>query len=147
MERESVLSFDAVKELFNHFFRDSWRLLDDNVLDAWMSACPAPLTLFGIARGRYDSLNTNDKRNARSNGRKQLIARFREVVQRRNDCIHNCDRPKTKPQRIPTLTTVKRVLDDVQFLVGRCDGHIVQEFDHYLSGLGCDLTTRGQLRY
>ena len=50
--------------------------------------------------------------------------RFREIFQRRHDCIHNCDRPRVKPQPLTAADVVRRVLEDVEFLVCRCDEHI-----------------------
>ena len=61
------------------------------------------------------------------------------TVQRRHDCIHNCDRPRIAPQKLERAGTVERVVHDAVFLVERCDDHITKEFREFL--LSCNAST------
>jgi hypothetical protein len=40
-----------------------------------------------------------------------------------------------------------KVIQDVEFLVNRCDDHINTEFGQFLSDIGCNATTIGQAGY
>jgi hypothetical protein len=46
-----------------------------------------------------------------------------EIVQRRHDIVHNCDRPKTAKQPM-TLGQAKGMLVDVHDFVKVTDGHL-----------------------
>ena len=61
-----------------------------------------------------------------------MTGRFRTIIQRRHDCIHNCDRPKVAPQALDRAGTVRNVIRDVRFLVTRCDAHVEQEFGEWM---------------
>ncbi len=76
-----------------------------------------------------------------------MRARFGEIFQRRHDCIHNCDRPKVAPQVLAGAGTVLKVIEDVEFLVRRCDEHINAEFRHFLLSTGCPPAVVGQAGY
>ncbi len=71
---------------------------------------------------------------------------MQDIVQRRHDCIHNCDRPKVKPQNI-SIGTVRRVIDHVDFVVTRCDEHIEREFPKFLKECGFARSTVAQVGY
>ena len=71
----------------------------------------------------------------------KLKERFAEIFQRRHDCIHNCDRPKLRPQDLARSGTVLKVIQDVEFLVNRCDEHINAEFRQSLIDMGCQAAT------
>jgi hypothetical protein len=77
----------------------------------------------------------------------QFKERFGIIFQRRHDCIHNCDRPRMSPQPLDQSITVLKVIEDVEFLVFRCDEHINTEFHQFLTGIGCSATTINQARY
>jgi len=77
----------------------------------------------------------------------RVESRFREIFQRRHDCIHNCDRPRVKPQPLSTLRVVLDVILDIEFLVGRCDEHITTEFRQFLLDAGCPVAVVGQVGY
>jgi hypothetical protein len=55
--------------------------------------------------------------------------------------IHNCDRPRMRPQELARSGTVLKVNQDVEFLVHRCDEHINAEFRQFLQGMGCSPAT------
>jgi hypothetical protein len=146
MERENVLSLDEVKRLFNRFFRVDHRLFGD-LLDAWIRHPQGKKRLFGITSGAYASLGPADQHAARRLAKDQMEVRFRTIIQRRHDCIHNCDRPKMAPQPLVKGGTVVKVIEDVEFLVNRCNEHINGEFRQFLLACGCPPATVAQAGY
>ena len=146
MERENVISLSTIQTLLNKFFRKGHRLFGD-LLDPWMSRPDARIRLFGILPQEYVALSASDKSNARKKASDQFEERFRTIFQRRHDCIHNCDRPKVSPQPLDKCGTVLKVMQDIEFLVRRCDEHIKTEFRHFLVGAGCSTTIIAQAGY
>lgn len=146
MERENVISLSAIQTLFNKFFRDGHKLFGD-VLDIWLSHSDAKIRLFGVSRADYLAKTNNDKDVARKSAKKQLEDRFRAIFQRRHDCIHNCDRPRVSPQPLDKGGTVLKVIQDIEFLVYRCDEHIKNEFKEFLIAIGCSAATITQAGY
>lgn len=145
MKRDNVLSLGKVKTLFNPFFRDDKKLFS-GVLDAWITSRNANSRLFGMTKRNYLALAIpKDKDKARKKAGRILESRFNEIIQRRHDCIHNCDRPKTKPQSIQGCGTVANVIRDVRFLVEKCDDHIDAEFREFLLDIGCAPQTMNRL--
>jgi hypothetical protein len=103
---------------------------------------PAAKTrLFGITSTAYRGMNLARQDQARKDAIEKLEERFAEIFQRRHDCIHNCDRPKVRPQSLARRGTVFKVIEDVEFLVHRCDEHINSEFKQFLSTIGCAAAT------
>jgi len=141
MERENVLSLHTVQELFNKFFREDRRFFKALLLDAWICHAEAKPRLFGVRGADFLAMTNPDKETARKAARKKLEGRFRDLIQRRHDCIHNCDRPRVSPQPLSTGGTVLKVIQDVEFLVFRCDEHINAEFRHFLHSMGCSAVT------
>jgi len=146
MERQNVISLKAVQDLFNKFFRTGHTFFRDQ-LDAWMSRPDARIRLFGISHVHYLAMNPQDKRTAREAAIDQFKERFGTIFQRRNDCIHNCDRPRMSPQPLERGGTVLKVIQDVEFLVNSCDEHINSEFREFLVGVGCSVATIAQAGY
>lgn len=140
MERENVISLAAVQTLFNKFFRRGHKFFRD-LLDAWVSHPDSKIRLFGVARVDYAAMTDQDRQQARDGAIDQLEDRFRAIFQRRHDCIHNCDRPRMSPQPLDKGGTVLKVIQDVEFLVSRCDEHITSEFREFLVGVGCSAAT------
>ena len=136
MERENVLSLDEVKKLFNKFFREHHKFFGD-LLDAWIRHPQAKKRLFGVASAVFVSSNPAAQDAARKVAKVQLEERFEMIIQCRHDCIHNCDRPKMAPQRLVKGGTVIKVIEDVKFLISRCDEHINAEFREFLRDCGC----------
>jgi hypothetical protein len=127
MERETVLSLDTIQSLFNKFFRAEHKLFGD-LLDSWIGDPDSKKRVFGLARSAYASLAVAGKDAARKQATRRMKDRYGEIFQRRNDCIHNCDRPKVSPQPLARAGTVLNVIQDVEFLVTRCNAHINTEF-------------------
>ena len=76
-----------------------------------------------------------------------MQGRYGMIFQRRHDCIHNCDRPRVAPQALHLAATVVKVIQDVEFLVHRCDDHINSEFREFLVRVGCSAATISQSGY
>lgn len=77
-------------------------------------------------------------------GSVQLETKLTTVFQRRHDCIHCCDRPKSAIQTI-NLAAVQKKIEDVEFLVNRCHAELSAQFGDYLTGLGFSGATRNQV--
>lgn len=146
MERENVISLKAVQDLFNKFFRKGRRFFRDQ-LDAWMSRPDARIRLFGVSRLDFMMKTPSDRQAAREVAIDQFEERFRTIFQRRHDCIHNCDRPRVSPQPLDKGGTVLKVIQDIEFLVCRCDEHINSEFRIFLIEAGCSSATIAQAGY
>ena len=136
MERENVLSLEEIKKLFNKFFRDNHKFFGD-LLDVWIKHPQATKRLFGMTSSAYSASNPAGPDAARRVARVQLDERFAMIIQRRHDCIRNCDRPKMAPQPLVKAGTVIKVIEDVEFLVCRCDEHISTEFREFLRLCRC----------
>ena len=146
MERENVLSLTTIQTLFNKFFRKDQKFFG-GLLDTWMSRPDAKIRLFGVTRSAYTAMTSAEKDQARQQATEQLQERFGTIFQRRHDCIHNCDRPRMSPQPMDKGGTVLNVIQDIEYLVFRCDGHINTEFRQFLIGIGCTPATIGQAGY
>jgi hypothetical protein len=146
MERENVLSLATIQTLFNKFFRKGKKFYGD-LLPAWIVHPDSRRRVLGITAARFNALPPNLRGQAVTDAQVLLEERFREIFQRRHDCIHNCDRPRVRPQPLTTANVVLRVLDDVEFLVRRCDAHINAEFREFLLGTGCPAAIVGQVGY
>ncbi len=136
MERENVLSLRTVQTLFNKFFRSGRRLFRDRMAD-WIVHPKAKKRLFGITRTAFNTLHADPRNQAIERAHDQMEERYRGLFQRRNDCIHNCDRPRVAPQALHRGGTVLKVIEDAEFLVHRCDEHINAEFRNFLLRIGC----------
>jgi hypothetical protein len=146
MERENVLNLPAVRTLFNKFFRKGHRFFRDRMSD-WIVHPEATKRLFGITRTAFNALAPRQKGAAIETAHERMDERYREIFQRRHDCIHNCDRPRVSPQPLPLAATVLKVIQDAEFLVHRCDEHINAEFREFLLGIGCPAAIVAQAGY
>ncbi len=152
MARENVLKLDRIQSLFNGFFRDGHKLFGD-VLDVWIVHPNARKRMFGITAADYQALNPADRNSARTTAKRQMHRRFFEedsphsIFQRRHDCIHNCDRPRIAPQPLERAGTVIKVIEDVEFLVNRCDERIATEIPLFLAANGCPAAVIAQAGY
>jgi hypothetical protein len=146
MERENVLSLPAIQTLFNKFFRPGQKFFRD-LLPNWITHPEADRRLFGVTGARFAALPANARGPALGEAQAQFEDRFRRIFQRRHDCIHNCDRPRVKPQPLHLPELVEGAIADVVFLVRRCDEHINREFRECLLGAGCPGAIVGQVGY
>ena len=140
MERENVLSFETIQKLFNKFCRKGQKFFQD-MIEKWIQHDDARKRLFGTTKEVYAAMNDREKDEARKKAVGHLEDRFEEHFQRRHDCIHNCDRPRRKPQELSSGATVLKVIQDVEFFVNRCDEHINTEFREFLVACNCTQAT------
>lgn len=144
MEDQNVLSLERIKNLFNHFFREDYKIFTERTIEKWILHRQAKVRLFGITRTAFRALAGPPKNRAKKDALKQFQDCFEQFFQRRHDCIHNCDRPRTALQEINDVTVEKRI-QDVTFLVERCHEALIDEFPHYLSILGFSGVTRNRV--
>ncbi len=146
MERENVIRLKTIQDLFNKFFRRQQKFFRE-VLSRWINDPAAKKRLFGVTATGFALLAPQAQGIALDNAWDQMQERFANIFQRRHDCIHNCDRPKIAPQLLNRAGTVVKVIEDVEFLVERCDTHINSEFREFLLGVGCSNATIAQAGY
>ncbi|MCP4360695.1 MAG: hypothetical protein GY796_22025 [Chloroflexi bacterium] len=131
VENENVLSIEKIRGLMNLFCRDNHKLMNKTTIGNWMDHVNARQRMFGVARNNYRRANQRTKTVLQKSAVKQLEKRMAEIFQRRHDCIHNCDRPRTAPQII-SVNMVEKAKQDICFLVERCCEHMRAEFTEYL---------------
>lgn len=141
IERESVLSIQQIKDLLNIFCREQHKLLTQETVETWILHPAMMQRHFGISQQAYGQMSAQQKPAAKKRALEWFGRRMQTIFQRRHDCIHNCDRPKTAIQSISIEPTVK-ALDDVSFLVNRCTDHMRSEYTQYLSDRGFSGQTR-----
>jgi hypothetical protein len=146
MERENVLSLGTIQGLFNKFFHKGRRFFGDLTPD-WIVHPDARRRVFGVTAARYNAMTPAQKSTAAKDALDRMEDRFAAIFQRRHDCIHNCDRPRVSPQPLRVADVVSRVIEDVEFLVRRCDEHINSEFRQFLLGNGCPAAVVAQAGY
>ena len=144
IEEENVLSLKKIQQLFNHFFRKGHKLLAADAMETWITHPSSKQRIFGITATNYRKLNPSQKGKARKDAMDKVKDRYELIFQRRHDCIHNCDRPKISPLPI-SETSVKKTIEDVEFLVTRCHEAIKLEFPIYLTDLGFSAVTRNRV--
>lgn len=147
MLRDNVLSLKSIQGLFNAFLHPRDRRFFRPLLPRWIIHPAASPRLFGITQAAFNALQGQQREQALDDAFAQFEDRFRDIFQRRHDCIHNCDRPKMKLQRLRRPGTVAKVVEDVEFLVLRCDEHIAREFRAFLVRAGCSSTTIASVGY
>jgi hypothetical protein len=122
------------------------RLFRDRLAD-WIVHPDARKRLFGITRVAFNALAADQRAQAIEDSQEQMKERYRDLFQRRHDCIRNCDRPRLSPQALHLGGTVLKVIQGTVFLVHRCDEHITAEFREFLLGRGCPLAIVVQAGY
>lgn len=147
MAYESVLSLREIEDLFRKFLPRTRRFFGVDLVQEWLGHSLATKRMFGIDPRSFAALAVGDKPASVAGARKQFEDRFQEVFQRRHDCIHNCDRPKMRPQPLRRAQTVKNVIDDLEFLVLRCDEHLQTEIPRFLANIGCSTATIASVGY
>jgi hypothetical protein len=144
IEDESVLSLDKIRGLFNQFFDKGQKVISQDTIGSWIEHPHAKSRLFGVTAAKYHAANKSRKDAYHKSGMEQFEARFAVTFQRRHDCIHNCDRPRTKPQSIDQVEVEKRT-EDIEFLVLRFHDALKQAFPAYLERLGFSAKIRNQV--
>ncbi len=144
IEKESVLSLEEIKGLFNQFCRDGHKIINVDTVETWILHRELQFRLFGISKTEYRRLPGNNRETAKKQALKHFEERYQEIFQRRNDCIHNCDRPKIALQPIGK-TQVDKVIEDIEFLISVCNEILLTEFPLYLDRLGFTAVTRNSV--
>lgn len=73
----------------------------------------------------FIGMNPKVQKNLRGDAAGAMISRIEEVVQRRHDIVHNCDRPKTALQHI-TASQAKKMVTDIRDFVVILDDHVAK---------------------
>jgi len=148
IERQNFLSLESeVQKLINTFLRQKHGLFNADSLDSWLSVSGDRKTLFGVTQAEYSAMSPQLKGKARSDAKNRMLDRISRIVQRRHDCIHNCDRPDISPQSIGSPGSVRRMIDHVGFVVRQSDAHINKEFPLFLKDGGFSGVTINALGY
>lgn len=147
IEDETVLSLDRIRKLFNQFFRDNNKLFRETSFDSWILHSQSKQRLFGITATAYRHLSGKPLNDARKLALNHFEDRFKMIFQRRHDCIHNCDRPKSaiNSKHITSPVFAPRIIEDIDFLVSRCHEAFINEFPVYLTNLGFSPGTRNRV--
>ena len=149
MERENVLSLKTIQDLFNKFLPSRKHCFQD-LLPSWIQSPTAKKRLFGVTAKQFLALPahpTQAREAATKSARQVLERRFHKIFQRRHDCIHSCDRPRVSPQLIGSHGTALKVIEDVEFVVTKCDSHLASEFRQFLVQIGCTNATITSVGY
>ncbi|MBV7299300.1 HEPN domain-containing protein [Enterovibrio paralichthyis] len=139
IEKDNVLSLVKIKDLFNHIMDDSNKILGKPMMEDWLLNKSAKHRLMGITATDYRKLSNPDKEKKKKAMVEKLSSRYAVLIQRRHDCIHNCDRPKVSLTKISS-SEVSKVIEDVEFLVHLLDSHIDKNLRRHLLSIGCSKT-------
>lgn len=145
IQKKNMLDVSAIKNSLNPFMTNGNKLYEE-VIESWILSRGATKRLFGLSAR---DLNACSTKKAREEARKQavwkLTKRLNGFIQRRHDCIHNCDRPKYAINSMERENTVKSVLDDIAFFVTICNDHIDSEWIKFVDQIGCSSTTKNKI--
>lgn len=120
MEKDNLLRLSRLKQLLNPALPPGHKLWDDLAQD-FVDLDRKRLT--GIRKSAYAALAGPAKVEGPKKVSTAVLERMGEIVQRRHDVVHNCDRPKTAKQRI-TLPKAGKMLADVEGFVKILDDHL-----------------------
>lgn len=144
VEKENVLSFPQIKGLFNQFFPKKRGLLSRDRVLSWITDPQAKHRHFGLSAAQLAAVPAANLDATKDKALEHFETKLTTVFQRRHDCIHCCDRPKSAIQTI-NLSAVQKKIEDVEFLVNRCHAELSAQFGAYLTGLGFSGATRNQV--
>jgi hypothetical protein len=130
IEKDNVLSLEKAQSILNPFLRNQHKLFG-GVISSWMADPEATVRCFGVSRKAFVQSSGKQRKQYETDGKKALINRFKDIVQRRHDCIHNCDRPKISVHPI-AKGQVANVVKDVRFVVARIEKHVNGEYPYFL---------------
>lgn len=139
IEKDNVLSLKKVKELFNHIMDEQNKILSKDMMEYWLLNKSAKHRLMGISATEYKCLSQGEKNKKKKAMQDKLGNRYEKIIQRRHDCIHNCDRPKVSPQQISAIE-LEKVIEDIEFLVLSLNQHIDRNIRRHLISMGCSKT-------
>jgi len=120
MEKDNLLRLSRLKDLLNPALPKGSKLWND-LAQEFVDLDRKRLTSF--RRHEYASLTGSDKAKGPGKVSAAVLKRMGEIVQRRHDIVHNCDRPRTAKQGI-SLPQAKKMLIDVEDFVAVLDDHL-----------------------
>lgn len=120
MERENLLQLGRLKALLNPALPAGSKLWND-LAQEFVDLDRKRLT--GIRKSAYAALTGQAKAEGPKKVSAAVLERMGEIVQRRHDVVHNCDRPKTAKQRM-SLPKARKMLVDVEDFVTILDDHL-----------------------
>jgi hypothetical protein len=120
MEKDNLLRLSRVKELMNPALPQGKRLWNDLAQD-FVDLDRKRLARY--RRNEFAALTGTQKSDGPKTVSAAVMRRMGEIVQRRHDVVHNCDRPKSAKQRL-TLGQAKAMLVDVHDFVKILDKHL-----------------------
>jgi len=122
MEKNNLLRLGRLKDLLNPALPSGHKLWGDVTQDF---VDLNRKRLAGIRKAEYAALTGEAKAEGPKKVSAAVLGRMGEIVQRRHDIVHNCDRPKTAKQRL-SLGQAKAMLADVHDFVKILDTHLDQ---------------------
>ncbi len=128
IEKESVLSIQQIKDFLNIFCRDQHKLLRQETVEGWILHTDARQRHFGLTKAHYRAVANDAKSKTKKNALENFGRRMQSIFQRRHDCIHNCDRPRSAIQPIKTDITQKALYDVTFRLLDELSGWVDQVF-------------------
>jgi hypothetical protein len=120
MEKDNLLQLGRLKKLLNPALPAGQKLWNDLARE-YVDLDRKRLT--GIRRSAYAALTGQAKAEGPKMVSAAVLERMGEIVQRRHDVVHNCDRPKTAKQRM-SLPKARKMLADVEDFVKILDDHL-----------------------
>jgi hypothetical protein len=120
MEKDNLLQLGRLNKLFNPALpkgKKLWQDLTDDFVNLNRKR------LAGYRKAEYAALSGQGKAEGPKKVSAAVLGRMGEIVQRRHDVVHNCDRPRTAKQRL-TLGQAKAMLADVHDFVEILDQHL-----------------------
>ena len=119
MEKDNLLRLSRLKSLLNPALPAGHKLWDDLAQDF---VDLDRKRLAGMRKSSY--ARSQAERKPRVRGRfRPTCSRMGEIVQRRHDVVHNCDRPRTAKQRT-SLPKAKKMLVDIEDFATILDDHL-----------------------
>ena len=103
-----MLSISDIKDLFNQFFDRQSKVIGQATIETWITHRSANARMFGKTSAAYNALGQADKNKAKKAAVDRFTRRMNSIFQRRHDCIHNCDRPKSRSSPRETQRGVRR---------------------------------------
>lgn len=143
IERDSVLSLGKVASLFNPYLPEGMKLYSNDLIETWINDPYSAQRLFGTTGRHFTTLSGKAKQTALSTARDKLEVRFERIFQKRNDCIHNCDRPRfaIRKELVDSFIATYKVIYDIEFLVKRVNDSIDGYFGDRLRHWGFNAVT------
>lgn len=120
MERENLMRVSRVKSMLNPGLPPGQKLWSD-LIDTYIGLNRKRLTQWKTAE--VSAATPARAAEMRTEAATALQSRIGQIVQRRHDIAHNCDRPKTAIQSI-TSVQAKRMLEDIGDFVRILDDHL-----------------------